>query len=52
MGSPAPKLSFITLLETCATKIWRDLDQYTDKTLIVCIEIYHFVNIVGRHGAH
>ena len=25
--------SFIALLETCLTKIWRDLDQCTDKNL-------------------
>ena len=29
--------SFITLFETCATKMWRDLDQCTDKTLILYI---------------
>ena len=29
--------SFITLLEMYATKIWRDLDQCTDKTLILYI---------------
>ena len=34
--------SLITLLETCATKIWRDLDQCTDKTLILyTIYLYH-----------
>ena len=32
--------SFITLLETWSTKIWRDLDQCTDKILILYIQIY------------
>ena len=31
--------SFITLLETCTPKIWPDLDQCTDKTLILYIRL-------------
>ena len=39
--------SFITLLEWCATKIWRDLDHFTDKTLIL-----YYINIwIDRFAA-
>ena len=45
--------SFITLFETCTTKMWRDLDQCTDKTLILYIEIdYFFSNFLAKLDKH
>ena len=38
--------SFITLFETCATKMWRDLHQCTDKTLILYIYIYRYIKYI------